>query len=469
MARMGARARGWVGLWAGLMIAGCAGRPTSESTPQTPSSADSSTPPDDRVAQPPSDQNPSPSPPSTSEPAPPSDSISLAPSRWRASLGTGDVSVATDADGNVYALALDPKAQDSSAEDPPLVLTKTNASGTQLWRKSWTTPGSHVLLNPHSLAISPEGNIFLAYTVDCPPGQTCHLARFTLSSGEAVPAWGAVLVKLSPDAKVAWVQTLHSNGERVLGVAVNSMGTSLLLVRNQNYQNSDTLYWYQWDGTFLKTYEMDSATSIAFDPQDNIIVGSYGPSIAKYSPDLSSLLWSKGFVGPAPSTTSNWITSLGTSAKGTVVASGYLKGDYNWGSSALTGGGTEGEGTFLIVAEADGTPRWGVVTSTAYDGANPGQLLLAVDPSGQVVLASGVEREGNRVSVDRYNLAGDHLWSHELGNTRDCGNGLFTTRVTSITIAPNHDAILGGVHTGAANIGSGCVQGVGGFVVDLKP
>lgn len=461
MARLGG-ARWWVGMWAGLMIAGCGGKPVSGSDSQTPSAGDSSPAPDDRVAQPPpssQDPTPSPTPPDSSTPT---DTISLAPSRWRVSLGQSTVSVATDPNGNVYALSVDPSLKQADAEDPPLVLTKTDASGKQLWRQSWSTPGAPVQLNAHSLAVSPEGNIFMTYTVGCGTNQSCHLARYTLSTGEAVTAWSAVLVKVSPDGKTTWVRSAYANGERALGVAVNSTGTTLLLT--QSTSGNSILYWFKWDGTQLGSAWPGNVTAVAFDPQDNIILGSYGPVISKYTPDFITV-WIRGFEGPM-SSNRGWVTDVGVSAKGTVVASGYFRGDYNWGSSVMTGSGPNGEGTFLIVAEADGTPRWGLTPSSDYTN---GELTMAVDPTGQVMLASALLNEGNRVTLDRYNLAGEHLWRHQLGNTKDCGGGWPITRVTSIAIASNHDAILGGAHTGPANIGSGCVSGNVGFVLDVKP
>ena len=461
MARLGVGPRWWVGVCAGLMIAGCGGKPVSEPESQTPSSGDSSPAPDDRVAQPPSNQDPTPTP-TPPDSSTPTDTISLAPSRWRVSLGQNTVSVATDPNGNAYALSVDPSLKQGDAVDPPLVLTETDASGKQLWRQSWTLPGAPVQLSAHSLAISPEGNIFMAYTVDCGASQSCHLARYTLATGESVTAWSAILVKVSPEGKTTWVRSVYMNGERALGVAVNSTGTTLLLT--QATGGSTALHQFKWDGTDLGSMSLGTVTAVAFDPQDYIILGSYGPRIAKFTPDFSALVWSQGFEGPV-SSNGGWVTDVGVSAKGTVVASGYFRGDYNWGSSAMTGSGTNGQGTFLIVAEADGTPRWGLTTSSDYNG----ELTMAVDPTGQVVLASALPYAGNRVTVDRYNLAGEHLWRHQLGNTQDCGGGWPITRVTSIAIASNHDAILGGAHTGPANIGSGCVSGNAGFVLDVKP
>lgn len=445
MGRGGLRTR-WVGLCLGGVLAGCGG--LSQTAPsQTASTGD-------ERSTPPSDETGTSAPPVSAMPPNP------APVRWQAlSFGPSPVSVTTDASGNVYTLSLESLPVSPSA-DVPLVLTQADATGHELWHKSLSAPGSPVQLNAQSIVVSPQGDLFLAYQVKCGvPYWPCRPARYSLASEGTSAATGAVLVKLSSTGEVDWVSAQEASTP--LGLVVNRSGTAILLAQ-KDLTSEARVSWYESDGTRLRQRVLSSATAIGLDPSDNILLGGTGPTLRKWTPEGQEL-WVRGAEGASQG--DNPVTRVGTSALGTVVATGPFRGTYDWGASRLEGSAEDNRGVFLLVTEADGQPRWGVTASVEADAT----LALAVDPSGQVVLATSPPDGGRQASLDKYNLAGAHVWHRELGTSEHCVDPRANITLTSLAIAPDHAVLVGGWHQGLALLGARCVTGSAGFLQVLDP
>lgn len=439
----------WVGLCLGGLLAGCGGL-SETALSQPPSTGDERSAPSS-----PSEETGTAEPPVSAMPPEP------APVRWQAlSFGPSPVSVTTDASGNVYTLSLQSIPVSPSASAVPLVLTKADATGHELWRRFLSEPGTPLQLNAQSIAVSPQGDLFLAYQVKCGvPYWPCHPARYPLASGGTSAATGAVLVKLSPTGETEWVSAQESSAP--LGLVVNRSGTAILLAR-KDFTSDAVVSWYERDGTRLRQRALASATAIGLDPSDNLLLGGVGPTLRKWTPEGQEL-WVRGIQGPLEGTSQ--VTRVGTSAQGTVVATGPFRGAYDWGTSHLVGSAEDGRGVFLLVAEADGQPRWGVMASAEADAT----LALAVEPSGQVVLATSPPGGGRLALLDKYNLAGEQVWHRELGTSEHCVDPRANTTVSSLAIAPNHEVLVGGWHQGLALLGARCVTGSAGFLQALEP
>ncbi|MFY1825810.1 hypothetical protein ACN47A_07845, partial [Myxococcus fulvus] len=131
------------------------------------------------------------------------------------------------------------------------------------------------------------------------------------------------------------------------------------------------------------------------------------PFLATFSAD-GQMTWFNAF----PSANGR-VTSIGSSAKGTLVAAGVMEsGALQWGSQTL-----RDTRSFLLVAEATGTPRW--VKSLGRSE----KVVIAVEPAGRVVV-SGLSRDyphpetgasdpaqNPQLFARRFNLEGRELWN----------------------------------------------------------
>jgi hypothetical protein len=150
------------------------------------------------------------------------------------------------------------------------------------------------------------------------------------------------------------------------------------------------------------------------------------PFLATFSRE-GQLTWFNAFPRA-----NGWVTSIGTTAKGTLVAAGSMEaGELRWGSQTL-----RDRLAFLLVAEAAGTPRW--VRSLGRSE----KVVIAVEPAGRVV-ASGLSRDfphpapgasdpaqNPQLFARRFNLEGRELWNRFFLRSGGPSN-LFSEQVVS--------------------------------------
>jgi hypothetical protein len=201
---------------------------------------------------------------------------------------------------------------------------------------------------------------------------------------------------------------------------------------------------------------------IAFDADRNVVLAgkasrattlrgqpiAAGLLIAKLSRD-GHVQWVQQLSGDG------YFDAVGTSAKGTVVVLASLNQSVSWGSQSIA------PGVVLLTAEANGTPRW----ARALAGEVDGSKTLAVDPEGQVAIATTDSCQG--ATVLKYNLAGDFLWKRRF-SPKECDSSHYL-ELNGLAIV-GHDVVLGGNFQGTVDFGSGAQSSAGnqGFLMKLS-
>ena len=361
--------------------------------------------------------------------------------RWTQTPGPAyrPLGLATDRFGHSVVLAADSR-EATSPEGNALTLTQVDEDGAVLWMKTYPHAGG-ALVAPHGLAVSPLGNIFVSIT-----------AQTAVDFG-AGPVTGAVLLKVSPDGNLVWQRQA---GDVSGAVAVDKSGSSLVF--HQTAAGEPSVTKYRYDGTELWTLAAHGLQAFDFDPQGNLILALNNPSrIAKTDPD-GRPIWTTP-LGTA------MVTSVGTSAIGTVVATGRFTRTLTFGPQSLQTSIAEGAG-FLAVLEADGSARF----AKLLDFSKSATPSLAVDPAGQVAIASTAAAGTCEVArVIKYNLAGQYRWTRDLA-TACTANGQAPVPV-NVAIDTRHDVLVSGVSNGLPPTVARpeAATDSGGFLIDLAP
>ncbi|MGC3999525.1 MAG: hypothetical protein QM767_19620 [Anaeromyxobacter sp.] len=327
---------------------------------------------------------------------------------------------------------------------PPydLGLVRLRDDGSIAWAKPFH--GSYGL-TWLSVAVSGMGNTFLSFHTDCVVGNGC----MDLGAGQAT---GSVVVKLDPSGRVVWQRAIAAT-DGLSAVTVDGNGGVALAV----YRDGKRLVRYRWDGS--RVYDVAAPDvggpagpyplAIGLDPAGNLAVGD---GSAFYVLDPSGKLRWKADLGAGR------IVSIGATARGTVVAVAEFQDVIEWaGTRAITRGGVSG--VFLAVAEASGAPRFG----REVGGDERSVRGAAVDPAGRVaILTTAFGGAVPRDRLEKWNLAGELLWSRELGAT-----------AWAVTVDPaSHHVRAGGALYGTVDFGTGPTTSRGdsdGWVLDVLP
>jgi hypothetical protein len=131
------------------------------------------------------------------------------------------------------------------------------------------------------------------------------------------------------------------------------------------------------------------------------------------------------------------ITDVKTTAAGTMVTLGYFTG-----SLAAEPGVSPNGGAAIVVANAGGGIRFGQLL--------PGLVapLMAVDPAGKVAVVGGGGCNG--ITLTKYDLAGDLLWTRTVSPTQ-CQGQVTATAATNAA----GDIVIAGTFTGSVDFGTG--------------
>lgn len=380
-------------------------------------------------------------------------------------------------------------AQGSSAR---FVLRRSSGSGQVQWTREY-----HLIAFEGVPAEDPSGIIRLSVG---PAGDLYVLTEVHDSWVDfgAGPATGLVLTKLSASAQIQWSVQLPATDHLLAVTASREDGAFVSVLTASPYSEElrcapleGAIYRFNaWGAQLWRTPlgepqcegQRTQATTLAAQPEGGVALGGsfFGelrvgaqrftaPIESPFFGTLNGLgEWS--WVEAFPNTQGR-VTSLGSSAKGTVVVAGTLnRGALRWGPDSL------GEvPSFLLVAESTGEPRW------AKSLGRSERPVIAVEPAGRVVVA-GLSRDYPKAApgsqdpaqnpqlfVRRFNLAGKTLWNRFFARSGGPAN-LFTEEFTSAAPSGegNGNTLLFGHFSHTEDFGKGPILPSGTDTILLK-
>jgi hypothetical protein len=406
----------------------------------------------------PPDQPPPQQPPPGAGTPPGVDSAAGGSTRWVRRLGgNGDESVlalAAGSDGSATLLTRIGSVGSSPDQPDSVGLVRLDRSGAVTWSKELPN-AQHATIQIPSLAVSPDGAVFVAAQVGCPQrGGGCFL---DVGAG---PVSGAVLFRFDPTGTLAWQRSL---GARLAGnVAVNARGEAV--VASMDHVAGEHLTKFRPDGPVvwdvpspvIQTYV--ARTAVALDADDHVAVAS-GLQFAKLD-QAGHVLWSATVAAGAGAI--GEVAAVGATDKGTIAVVMRFLQTVEWAGTKVSAGAAGS--TFIAVAESDGAPRFG----KAF-GGDAILMGAAVDPAGRIAVLTTAAPCAD--TVWRWNLAGALVWTRALATgSCDASAGSFATAIA--TDPSSHDVLVGGGSWGSIDFGSGAVASQGGiddFIVDVAP
>jgi hypothetical protein len=332
----------------------------------------------------------------------------------------------------------------------------------------WISPDGHslddrtypvrgrLLLGRGPIAVSPLGNVFVAFDAACEDEGCTDLGG---------PVTSGALVKLSPRGDVVWRVALP-NGV-ASNVAVDSAGSAVVAEGGSDGgMHPVTIHKLRWDKTVEWSIPTDpeALAALAFDREGNVVLGQR-LAVTKLDP-RGEQIW-RSDLQPAD----GFITTVGATRGGTVVAAGTHGDALTLGEHGIPLPEDARRGVFLAAFGAqDGAPRWlrssgpGEILRPASRGAD---AVLAVDPDGWVALLVG--RGGCDLRIERWAIDGARSWTRGVSAPGCADAAVFPA---GIAVGPDHDVLVGGSFATPVDFGRGAVQGKGGqdgFVLDLEP
>lgn len=364
------------------------------------------------------------------------------------------LAIAPSPDGGQVLLTLVGDGGPTGQAPMTLGLVRLRPDRTVAWTRQYTVGPEQA--QGVSIAVTPVfGNVFLALNIACTVGANC----LDFGGGQAA---GSLIVKFDPSGRFVWQRVIAGASFNTTGVAVDPGGDVALAVTGAS---GPSIYKYRWDGVSLlgiPAVPVHGAAAaplpaaLALDQGGNLVVGD-GLAVYKVLPN-GLLDWTVRLGSPI---VPGQVTSVGVTALNTVVAVARIdSGTVGVAGNAATLTG----GVYMAVIERSGTPRLGRVI--ADGGRYP--VGAAVDIAGRAaVLTRGAGPCDDR--IERWNLAGDRLWSRPVAA---CGAGGTTTSTAVAVDATSHDVRVGGGFTGTMDFGTGPVTSRGAtddFVLDLRP
>ncbi len=299
---------------------------------------------------------------------------------WLQQYGTGYVGthsrngdaaygVATDGQGNVIVLdqtygAFPGFSNNGSAQ---IAVVKFDGSGNRVWAQQFGTGNGDY---PNAITTDPQGNIYVAgFTYGAFPG-------FAPTGSPQ-----SVVIKINPSGQTVWIQQ-------------------------------------------FKSYGPSQATSLAVDPQGNLIVGGVNVArgsnvgrvqlgyVIKLASATGTVMWTQG---NSSSGVYYFVTGVSADPSGNVIAVGDFQGAGNT------------SGTTYQVAKlsgTDGTFQWqqAPVTFSRYGYQNQTYTQVALDAQGDIFLG-GLDASSGYSQCTVAELAngtGTQQWRQEFGASQSC-------------------------------------------------
>jgi len=345
--------------------------------------------------------------------------------RWTRQFGTSEedfaTGVATDADGNVYAVgATFGDLEGANAGFGDAFVRSYRGDGTLRWTRQFGTTSDG---RAEGVATDASGNVYVV-------GYT-----FLALEGESAGGVDAFVRSFDRDGTVRWTRQFGTNAtDEALGVATDASGNVYVVGRTlgalvgdsagsadafvRSYASDGTLRWTRQFGTSSS----DVATGVATDASGNVYaVGSTGGALEGDSAGGFDA-FVRSFDGDG---TVRWTRQFGTS--GGDSASGVASdASGNVYVAGRTGGALEGPNAgffdaFVRSFDGDGTVRWTRQFGTSSDDDASG---VETDASGNVYVAgwTGGALEGNNpISTDAFvrSFDGDGTvrWTRQFGTS----------------------------------------------------
>ncbi|MDH4037894.1 MAG: T9SS type A sorting domain-containing protein [Candidatus Krumholzibacteria bacterium] len=220
-----------------------------------------------------------------------------------------------------------------------------------------------------------------------------------------------------------------------------------------------------------------SVTSCTAGPTGNIYVAGYLQGAATVNFGGGVLSGASGDVFLAAfdaAGTHQWSTLVGAGTVRAMAASsshvyvtGYTYGSMDFGGGTMTSAG--GGDCFVGAMTSAGAHAWSALFG---DASNQGGMALAVDESGNVILAAGVEGSadfgGGPLTFDgdadlclvKFSGAGAHQWSQIFAGKFTSGSGILFTM--GLAAGPADAIAVAGQASGTVNFGGGVLSAAGG-------
>jgi hypothetical protein len=355
--------------------------------------------------------------------------------RWSVVWSTAVHEAAFGADGTLFAMGADGDA---------LLVARFDATGALMWERRFVgaAPGGQSLGRSGRMKVVPPG---------------VYVAFGSISEGgtiEGRPFVGSALLKLDFHGQLLWVEDLAGRTEDLAATT-----TQVAVIRRERSSPSAEVLTFDADGTRRGVLPVNGARALAFHPDGSMIVGGAVPPASYPAPFSLPAQAGRGFFGRLLGDGSvSWVhvvgddaevTSLGTTAQGTVVALVRLReGSLTWAGQTTWQRGFDAQ-TALLVAEANGAERWLRSYPFALGGA-----VLDVTPGGRLALGLNSESCAAVLAID---LAGTVLWT-DRPVTGECDE------VRALTVAATEDQlVVGGVFSHPNDFGAGPVEPVWPF------
>ena len=491
----------WLGLCLGAVGCGSSQPPAEEpESCETTNSCDDSrvgnpnpgtpdTPPDDTTPPPTGNPNPptngNPNPPPTPPPA-----VQTGETLWqqhsRGELHEYASSVATTTDGQYIYTATSrgsqsPRGDSAEGSRAEFKVRRYSAAGQVQWEETYPLYANE-RVPPEDvwgrirLSVGPTGDLYVLTEV--------HEGVVAVTQG---PFGGLVLTKISASREPKWSARLPDTDTFLAMTASRDDGVFVSVMTKYPYSEQlrcapaqGAIWRFGADGQRMWRAPLGEpqcegaraeAKSLAAQPGGGVALGGTFFGTLEVGAERFTTQRFSPFLGViSPAGTWSWvkampdvwgeITSVGSSAKGTVVAAGTAQeGALRWGNDTL--GKVP---SFLLVAEATGEPRW------AKSMGRSEEPVVAVEPAGRVAVA-GLSRDyptagpgssdptnNPQLFIRRYNLAGKALWNRYFSRSAGPSN-LFSEQFMCAVPSGegNGSTLLFGHFSHPENFGKGTV------------
>jgi catechol 2,3-dioxygenase-like lactoylglutathione lyase family enzyme len=360
--------------------------------------------------------------------------------------------ISTDSDGNVY---LTGDTEDSlggpNAGAADVYLAKYDSSGNRLWIRQL---GSSARDSARGVSPDNQGNVYIAgYTSGSLAGP---------NAGD----YDAFLAKYDNAGNHLWTRQLGTASGEYATVSADSGGNVYIAgdthgsLAGPNAGDADAyLAKYDPNGNrlWLKQFGSsagDAAAGISTDKSGNVYiagptdgnvggtnVGAGDTFIAKYDP-AGNRLWIRQLGGPAV----DYATGISTDSSGNAYIAGITNG-------SLDGTNTGGYDVFLARYDPAGNHVWTRQLGSSADDFAKGVSTASLGNAYIAGATAGNLNGTNAGDVDaflaKYDANGNHLWVKQLGSSSlDAASSITTDGSGSVSVAGETRGSLGGPNAG---------------------
>jgi hypothetical protein len=363
----------------------------------------------------------------------------------------------------------------ASAGEGDIVVAKFDARGSLLWSKRFGDQQDQIF---SGIAVDPQGNVLItgvfngALDFGAGPLKAGYLDMF--------------VAKLDPEGKAVWSKRFGGDGtiQWASAVAADEDGNVLLTGSQEGKIDYGGLV-LETAGAFTFVVKFDAggqprwgktlggsvdqqAIGIAVDPDGNVVLGGHAKSVVvdgvsfegKGMMDIFVAKWNAAgelhWAGLYGDPDDQWLSSLSLDPAGNVILAGTFRGEIDFPGAPLHTVAPNSYEFFVAKLDAMG--------QGAFSDAFPTGGSVAVDASGNIVLAGGFE---GTLSFGTHEItsAGSHdIFLAKLRSTGEptesvCAGDAQDQRAISVAVDHAGRVILLGLFDGKLDLGSGPLTG----------